>query len=350
MDESKSDATPLSFDQHSDFIWTWKSNARGAKASLWLPYFSGAEKVPRSKKWKISYKGGNLELDLSHVDFVMLYGVSGVLSVEFLDALAQHKIPLMVHRRNMVRPYLFYPEPGTDDEDVLSQQIRIRSHQQKRVYIAKTLIRKRLQNFSPVFDVPVVYLDRLAKAKSLEAIRSIEAVQTKKFWERWFNELGVEGARRKEGMFKAALDSQSVFLSGVILRWVLMHKLSPCHGFMHTPTSYPSLVYDLMEPYRYLLEKSVAMAYQSFGSRDFEEKELIARSKVELKDLLDEVVYVPQTRQYVRRKNLLHGIVLALRAYLLDETVRFVIPTEGEKKGGRPPKVGFRLPGEVWQK
>lgn len=340
----------LTLGQHSDFIWTWKSNDRGSKVSLWLPYFSEAVKVPRSKKWKISYNGGTLELDLAQVDFVMLYGATGSLSVEFLDALAQHKIPMMIHRTHKTNAYLFFPAPRNDDVDILTHQIQVRAHQQKRVYVAKTLIRKRLQQFSPVFDVPAVYLDRLAKTKSLEAIRSIEAVQTAKFWKRWFAQLGVDGSRRKEGLFKAALDSGSVFFHGIVLRWILLHKLSPCHGFMHEPTTYPSLVYDLIEPYRYLIEKSVAKAYLSFESSDVEEKELVARSVNELKHLLNEVVYVPQTRQYVRRKNLLHGIVLSLRAYLLNEELRFVIPMEGEKKGGRPPKVGFRLPGEVWQK
>lgn len=344
--------TPLSSAQHPDFIWTWKRNNRNAKASLWLPYFSEATKIARSKKWRLDYKGGALEVDLKQVDFVMLYGGNGNLTVEFLEALSQHKIPLMIHRRNMPHPYVFFPTAGSDDEDVLSRQIQVRSHLQKRVYVSKTLIKKRLQHFSPVFDVPVVYLDRLGKAKSIEEIRSVEAVQTAKFWKKWFAGLGVEEARRKDGKIGAALDAASVFMFGVILRWVLFHKLSPCHGFMHEPTSYPSLVYDLMEPYRYILERAVAQAFKSFELpiEEIEEKKLIARTFVEIKDLLDEVVYVPQTRQYVRRKNLLHGIVLSLRAYLLNEEVRFVIPTEGEKKGGRPPKVGFTLPGEIWQK
>lgn len=61
---------------------------------------------------------------------------------------------------------------------------------------------------------------------------------------------------------------------------------------------------------------------------------------------LQEIVYVPQTRQEIKRKNLLHGIVLSLRSYLLGETKRFVVPTEGTKNGGRPMKLSFRLPGK----
>ena len=66
-----------------------------------------------------------------------------------------------------------------------------------------------------------------------------------------------------------------------------------------------------------------------------------------LKKSLEKVVYVPATRQFVRRKNLLHGGVLALRAYLAGDMRRFVVPAEGERKGGRPPKVSYWLPGNI---
>lgn len=101
-----------------------------------------------------------------------------------------------------------------------------------------------------------------------------------------------------------------------------------------------------MEPYRYIIEECAAAAYASVDDKE-SEKKLVSATLNTLKEALDVVVYVPETRQYVRRKNLLHGVVLALRAYLLDESVRLVIPTEGAKKGGRPPKVGYRLPGET---
>jgi len=64
-----------------------------------------------------------------------------------------------------------------------------------------------------------------------------------------------------------------------------------------------------------------------------------------MKSSLDEVVFVPSHRTHVRRKNLLHGAVLSLRSYLLGDTKRLVLPTEGEKIGGRPPKMSYKLPG-----
>ncbi len=123
-------AREISSDRESDFIWTWKSNSRSAKVSLWLPYFSEAKKIPRSKTWHVAYNGGALLVDLEKVDFIMFYGASGDLSVEFLDALAQHRIPLMIHRRNQRYPYVFYPSVANDDVDILSRQILVRNHDQ----------------------------------------------------------------------------------------------------------------------------------------------------------------------------------------------------------------------------
>jgi CRISPR/Cas system-associated endonuclease Cas1 len=119
--------------------------------------------------------------------------------------------------------------------------------------------------------------------------------------------------------------------------------MSPQHGFLHRPTDYPSLVYDLIEPYRYISEEAVAQAIQQSGVED---KNLTISSLNLIKQMMEETVYVPATRQKVRRKNLLHGAVLAMRAWLLGDMARLVIPEEGVSKGGRPPKVSYTLPGE----
>ncbi len=147
----------------------------------------------------------------------------------------------------------------------------------------------------------------------------------------------------EETPINTALDACSFFLHGILLRWILFHKLSPFHGFLHRPTGYTALVYDLIEPYRWWIDASVTKAAQASGTDDA--KQLTAASIEALKSMLDEVVYVPATRQSVRRKSLLHGSVLALRAWLIDKQTRFVLPVEGVRKGGRPPQVGFSMPG-----
>lgn len=330
--------------QQKDFIWTWKSNARNTRVSLWLPYFSRVQSVARSKNWLIDYNGGQLLVDLSKVDFIMFYGATGELPLDFLDAMSQHGIVFLIHRRNQMHPYVFYPPVLMDRRDVLTKQVLFREHGQKQAYVAKVLIKARLDRFAEISPISAATKAKLRKAQSVDDVRVIEANATARYWTKWFEKLGIDGRRREDGAIQAALNAGSYFVYGVVLRWVLFHKLSPSHGFLHQTTDYQSLVYDLMEPYRYIIEMSVEKAFLKAGN---EEKKLVAQLLKQIKIELDEIVYVPVTRQYVRRKNLLHGVVLALRSYLLGETPRLVIPTEGKKQGGRPPKVGYKLPGEV---
>ena len=334
----------LSEEQHPNFIWTWKSSARGSKVSIWIPYFAEVSKIPRSKNWRLVYNGGTLDIDLNKVDFIMFYGASGSIPLAFMDDLSQHKIIMMIHRRNQTHPFVLYPPNLGDDLDVVSKQILFRNNVQKKVYIARMLIRARLEKMRDVIPIPQGIAKKLNGARTVTDIRNIEAQITARYWEKWFGNAGVETARRSEHPLSTALNAGSKFLFGVVLRWTLFHKLSPTHGYMHEPTSYPSLVYDLMEPYRYIFENATMKAWHSV---EHDTKTLVAATLEILKDELDTVVYVPATRQNVRRKNLLHGAVLALRAYLLGEVPRLVLPLEGERKGGRPPCTGYRLPGEI---
>lgn len=330
--------------QQKDFIWTWKSNGRSQKLSLWLPYFSRVEKIPRTKLWAFDYNGGRVLINLDQLDFIMFYGATGELPLNFLDELATRGIVFLIHKRNSMHPYVFYPPVLLDQSDVLTRQILVREHDQKKTYVAKVLIKARLDRFSENPTSTLFIRDKLSQAKNVDEVRRVEATATAKYWKQWFAKLGLDEGRREDGAVQAALDAGSKFMFGVVLRWVLLHKLSPAHGFLHEPSSYQSLIYDLMEPYRYMIEDAVAKAWETAGN---DKQKLTAHMLNQLKRDLEEIVYVPATRQNVRRKNLLHGVVLALRSYLLGESKRLVIPTEGKKLGGRPPKVSYKLPGEV---
>ena len=333
--------------QHPDFIWTWKTNKRSKKVGLWLPYLQSIEKLPKGKsdRYRFAFNGGEVTCHLKEIDFLMFYGATGSISIELLDKLATYKIPLLIHRRNMTRPYVFYPSLSEMQPDILTRQIRARENQIRRAYIARTLIHARFKSMEEHIVISRTDYQRLAKLRSLGSIRALEAKVTKRYWGAFYRSVGMEGTTRRDKNQKVntALDAGSFFLFGVLLRWALFHKLSPCHGFLHEPTSYPSLCYDLMEPYRYLIENSVADACKDMDTSD--DYPLTARSLQFLKAGLEEEVYVPATRQIVAEKNLLHGVVLALRSYLLGNTRRFFIPTKGIKKGGRPPKAGYALPG-----
>ena len=322
--------------QHPDSIWTWSSSVRRGRASLWIPYLQSIEKVKAG--WNIIYNGGEFLADLDKVDSILLYGASGDLPVRFLDELASKRVPLLIHRRNLADPYVFVPGGRRDDADILTAQIKCRENQTKSAYVARTLVRERFNG--GLYPVTDGFVERLSRLRSVALIRMEEAHQSRTYWQRFFAELGLsEDTRRGDNPVSAALDAGSFFLYGVMLRWVLMHKLSPAHGFLHVTTGYPSLVYDLLEPYRYIIETEVAKAAKSNAS------DLTAACLSGIKASMDTSVFVPSHRAYVRRKNLLHGAVLALRSWLIGEVPRLVFPTEGSKVGGRPPAVGYKLPG-----
>jgi CRISPR/Cas system-associated endonuclease Cas1 len=208
-------------------------------------------------------------------------------------------------------------------------------------YIARTLIRERLKGFERFgLVVSATTYSNLAKCRSVKSVRQIEAQETKRFWSLYFDSLNVEISRRENHPVTAALDAVSFFMHGICLRWILAHRFSPAHGYLHEPTRYTALVYDVIEPYRYIIETAVKNTWLDSG-----ETKLVEKSINNAKELLEGLVYCHETRQEVKRKSLLHGVVLALRSYLLNETTRFVIPTEGKRIGGRPLKLAFRMPG-----
>ena len=332
--------------QHPDSIWTWKSNKRGRKTTLWLPYVSRVESV-KKRVWRFTYNGGEVDTDVARLDCVMFYGATGQIPIALIDDLAALRVPLLVHRRNIGRPAVFLPAPRADADDILTKQIVARTHGPKRAYLARTLVRERFRGVAGTFSLPDTAYRRLARTRTLGQVRLWEAEHSRKYWRKYFASLGhPDVTRREKGPLPAALDAGSMFLSGILLRWLLIHRLSPSHGFLHEGTDYMGLVYDLMEPARYMIEEALAAACKSHlpdGDADSLTKSTLSA----MKNNLEKVVYVPATRQSVRRKNLLHGNVLALRAYLAGDMRRFVIPTAGERKGGRPPKVSYWLPGDI---
>lgn len=326
---------------HPDSIWTWKSNARSRRASLWIPYFEGVEKL-KGSNYRFLFKGGPIEFNLKEVDTILLYGAAGTMPVEFLDALSSQHVTLLVHRRNIPTPLVMLPLATTDQADILSRQILYREDRRRRLYIARTLIAARVASMRWLAPVPGARLVEVRRSKSLVSLRQVEAETTKAYWSRYYEKLGLADiGRRSPHPVNAALDACSFFLFGVMLRWVVFHRLSPAHGFMHQPTDYQSLVYDLMEPYRYTFE----VAVHDVWLEDQNAETLTTRSLSRIKDVLGEDAYVGNARAAAKRKSLLHAVVLALRAYLLNEMPRLVVPAEGGSRGGRPPKLSFAVPG-----
>jgi len=316
---------------------------RKRKIPLWLPYTSNIS-VAKSRL-DIEYKGGKFSGDMSTVHSIMFYGAVCDLPESFLQLCAKYRVPVTIHRRNMTNAVWITPSTQTGtQEDMLERQLLVRANKKKSGHIARRLLFAKFESMSwlvsPPFQFSSYYYD-------ISAMRALEAQHAKRYWSKYFTLLGAstDSRRGANNPIKSTLDAVSKLIHGVLLRYVLYHRLSPHHAFLHLPTNYPSLVYDLMEPYRGYIDKVVFNTVQEAQKERLDAKEYLPRAIVAVEDLLDTTVYSSPTRQLVTFQELLHGSVLALRAYILGEAHRFMPPIPGTKNGGRPVRAGYRLYG-----
>jgi len=311
------------------------------KVYLWLPYLNKIKILPKTVTFE--YKGGEEEIQWTKIHSLMLYGESCNLPQEFFEKCAFYKIPVIIHRRHMPRAVIVCPTLPPDQENLLTKQILFRENEKKQAYIAKKLLQAKFK--SSCWLLPIER-DLLFRIVNIEKMMCIESWHAKRYWNEYFSQLKISGSRRKDNnKVKKILDAVSKFVSGIILRWILYHNLSPYHGFLHKPTDYPALVYDLMEPYRGYFDKVVFDTLKEVGKKKLDEEKVMGIAIENLKNLLDTKVYVEATRQVVTFQELLHGVVLALRAYLLGNTKRFIVPLPSKPNGGRPIKAGYQLYG-----
>ena len=127
----------------------------------------------------------------------MFYGASGQIPVARVDELATRRVPLLVHRRNVGRPAVFLPAPGSDAGDILTKQIVARTHSPKRAYIARTLVRERFRRVADTFPLPDTAYRRLARTRTLGQVRLWEAEHSRKYWRKYFVGLGHPDVTRR---------------------------------------------------------------------------------------------------------------------------------------------------------
>lgn len=311
------------------------------RSPAWFPYLQSAEIVKKGRI-KFVYQGGEEESSPDDLSSIMIYGTEVNLPLEVMEAICSRGVPIILIRRNVASPiWIHSGTRANSNTDILSRQVEFRNNQVRSRYITRRLLEEKFKAMRWLIAIPDGLLRR---GMSIEQMRNIEAVQAKRYWGEYMKGLGVETGRRdKESQVREVLDIASKFVSGIMLRWVLYHHLSPFHGFCHSPIDYIALVYDLMEPYRPGLEKHLYEFLKTNPGLD--EKYLLSATVKSIQEYQDSKVYTASTRQIVTRHELYHGLVLALRSYLLGESKKLTIPVEDRPNGGRPRKVGFRLYG-----
>jgi CRISPR/Cas system-associated endonuclease Cas1 len=315
-----------------------KQSLMDKRLPMWLPYLQSIKETKRGV-FEFVFNGGVETRSLDEIRSIMVYGDADCdLDVKIIDKIVRAGIPIIIHRRNMSQPIYITGGERADPENTIFYQMEAEGEARKTAHIARQILQAKFRSMNYILPEP-----RLPQFASVDKMRNIEAVHARKYWEQYFAALGhAEWTRRGHNPAAAALDASSKFVSGIVLRWVTYHHLSPFHGFLHQPHDYPSLVYDLMEPTRGLIEKRLLVFWKNGGVKP---ENYLTAGIAELKDWLDEKVYVPLTRQIVTNHELLHGSVLSLKYYLLKKQRKFLIPLPGRPNGGRPPKVNFLLYG-----
>lgn len=315
--------------------------AKQSKMYIWLPYLNDVKVTSDSVRFV--FKGGKLKIKWKQIHSIMLYGKIIPLGQGFLEKCAYYKIPMVIHRRNMIRAIWITPSYTSNRADLLEKQVLVRSKKKKRMHIAKHLLIAKFKSMEWLVPPPTMNILRI---NDLGELRNIEANHAKNYWTKYYELLNITGTRRsKNNIATTVLDASSKFVSSIILRWIHFHHLSPYHGFLHEPTDYPSLVYDLFEPVRGYYDKVVFDALREFKNKDLTDESILGYVIDEIKEFFDKKTYVHSTKQIVSMHELLHGIVLALRAYLIGDSYRFIVPLPAKPKTGRPIKAGFVLYG-----
>lgn len=325
---------------------------KSRKIPLWIPY---PDSLMISKnKLKIIFNGGIIEEDFKDILTIMFYGSICELNESFLDKTLEHNIPIIFHKRNISKAIIITNSTGIYSEDIISKQIIYRNNHKKSYYIAKQILDAKFKSMKWLVEYPNGFR---GKYLTIEEMRRIEAWHANNYWKKYYGKLHIDATRRdmQSNEVSKTLDAISKFIFGIILRWIHYHNLSPAHGFLHTQTNYEALVYDLIEPYRGYIDKLVFQSLDECIKNNVPQNKFLPYTIQNLKEFLDEKIYTNTTRQIVTFHELLHGGVLALRAYLNGEMEDLIFPIVNKPNGGRPIKVSYKLYGrsagktDFWQ-
>jgi CRISPR/Cas system-associated endonuclease Cas1 len=319
----------------------------------YIPYLIELVKVKKNT-WEVRFNGGNFDIQLDRASSILFLGVNdrtGSLPLQFIEECGQNKVQIVINRTHHTEPRLLSSLQKHDRDNVLTAQILARENDRKSAYIARVLIRKCFKGRDLLVATSDNVIKQTSKNESSKQLMLKGAEFSRFFWQRYFKKLDLTIARRDEHPINRALDACSHYFAGILLKWVHTYGLSPAHGFLHSATHYESLVYDLIEPYRYIFEQVVATEWLKYSNQhrpDPVNDEFTEQCLAALKAHLDEPIKTEPTRQKIYRKGLLRGSVTALKHYLLGNMRHFVPPSEVEKYKGAQVKVSYNLPSQIW--
>jgi CRISPR-associated protein Cas1 len=222
-------------------------------------------------------------------DSIIIDGHSGYISLQAFHWLSRNKIPVFIlgYDGSMISSIL---PPMPVKADLRVAQIDSYRDPRKRFTIAHELVKTKIQRSLDVlhwlqrrYDIAEktrkteLEALRLSKASTVNDLRMVEGRVAQYYWEAYqsvFPEcLDFRGRLIRGGRANDASDPTNLALNygygvleGECRRAINAVGLEPSIGFLHESTgsqTKQSLVYDLQEPYRWLVDVSVIRAFES---------------------------------------------------------------------------------------
>lgn len=219
---------------------------------------------------------------------IVIDGHSGYISLQALHWLSRNKIPIFVmnYDGNMISSIL---PPMPVKADLRAAQLQASKDLRMKFKVARALVEAKIARSIQVLDwlaerydisKEVMFVKReamnLKRARTVGAIRSVEGRVALKYWAAYGNvlpeSLDFQGRMTTSHQnnatdpVNATLNYGYGFLEGECRRAINAVGLEPSVGFLHDFSDYQtklSLVYDLEEPFRWLVDLTVVEAFDS---------------------------------------------------------------------------------------
>ena len=219
---------------------------------------------------------------------IIIDGHSGYVSLQAFHWLSKHNIPLFIMNFDGTVISSVLP-PIPIKADLRTAQIQVANDAKRKFAIARALVQAKLARSLQVldwmgerYDIPKdVRITRLESSKLTRAftvsdLRVVEGRVAKRYWEAFAKvmpeQLDFHGRMTSSHQNNAsdpvnvALNYGYGFLEGECRCAINVVGLEPSVGFLHDFSSYQtkqSLVYDLQEPFRWIVDLTVIKAFES---------------------------------------------------------------------------------------
>jgi CRISPR-associated protein Cas1 len=223
-------------------------------------------------------------------DSIVVDGYSGYLSLRAVHWLSRNQIPVYILDVDGSLLSTILPSMPLK-ANLRVEQVHAIDDQEKRFSIAHALVKAKIVRSLQVLDwlaqrYDVEHQIRLAKreaaklgnAQTVSQIRTVEGRVALRYWETFrmalpeslsfAGRMTTTHQNNASDPFNAALNFGYGILQGEVRRAVNSVGLEPSLGFLHEFSDYQtkqSLVYDLMEPFRWLIDLVVFQSFESEG-------------------------------------------------------------------------------------